>query len=107
MRIGIVGGVERNEAAFRQIAERGGHQLFFHAGHIGGRGADVLWTLCLNVDLLIVQTDVNSHGAVQLARRAARRASIPILLHRRCSPNRFAAIVAGFSPTPAVAVAGT
>lgn len=104
MRIGIVGGVERSESAFRDIAERGGHQLFFHSGHLGGRGADVLWTLCLNADLLIVQTDVNSHGAVQLARRAARRGAIPVLLHRRCSPNRFAAIVAGLAPVDEVAL---
>jgi hypothetical protein len=97
MRIGIVGGVERNERAFRDIAEGLGHELAFHSGEVGGRGATALWKLCNHVELLIVQTDVNSHGAVHLARRAARRNSVPVVLYRRCSPNRFAAIVAGLS----------
>lgn len=103
MRIGIVGGVERNETAFRAIAERLGHELVFHSGYTGGRGADTLWKLGLHVDLIIVQTDVNSHGAVHLARRAARRSGIPIVLYRRLSPNRFAAAAADISTFDAAA----
>ena len=97
MRIGLIGGVERSEATYRDIAERAGHRLYFHSGHVGGRGSDTLAALARSVDLLIVVTDVNSHGAVQLARRAAREHNVPLALYRRCSPARLAAIVAGLS----------
>jgi hypothetical protein len=95
VRIGLVGGVERNETDYREIAERAGHTLAFHSGHIGGRGSTTLAGLVRSVDLLIVVTDVNSHGAVQLARREARKAGVPVVLYRRCSPARLAAVVAG------------
>jgi hypothetical protein len=102
MRIAIIGGVERNETAFREVAERFGHELVFHDGHVGGRSSEVLWRLGTSTDYVIVQTDVNSHGAVHIARRAAKRHGIPIVLYRRLSPNRFAAIAAGLTP-PALA----
>ena len=95
MRIGVVGGVERCEPVFRDIAERAGHTLAYHGGHMGGSGANALAELVARSHLVIVTTDVNSHGAVQLTRRLARKAGVPIVLHRRCSPARFAAIVAG------------
>lgn len=72
MRIGIVGGVERTESLYREIAERSGHSIAFHSGHIGGRGSNTLDLLARGVDFLIVVTDVTSHGAVHVARRAAR-----------------------------------
>jgi len=89
MRIGIVGGVERNEADFRDIAARAGHTLAFHGGHVGGRGSASLAELIRGVGLLIVVTDVNSHGAVQSARRFARRFGVRELLLRRCGVARF------------------
>jgi hypothetical protein len=103
MRIGIVGGVERSEAEYRNIAERAGHSVVFHGGHVGGRGSDTLAALARSVDFLIIVTDVNSHGAVQLARREARRHDVPVVLRRRCSPTRLAAIVAGFAAAPSFA----
>ena len=105
MRIGIVGGVERTESLYREIAERSGHSVAFHSGHIGGRGSSTLDQLARGVDFLIVVTDVNSHGAVHVARRAARTHGVPIVLYRRCSPARLAAILAGMS-VPPTALAG-
>jgi hypothetical protein len=106
MRIGVVGGVERCEPVYRDIAERAGHTLAYHGGHMGGSGANALAELVARSHLVIVTTDVNSHGAVQLTRRLARKAGVPIVLHRRCSPARFAAIVAGLEQAePAVAAA--
>jgi hypothetical protein len=93
MRIGIIGGVERSESAYRQVAELAGHTLAYHSGHMQGRGTLALSTLIRSVGLLIVVTDVNSHGAVTLARREARRMGIPVLAHRRFSPARLAALV--------------
>jgi hypothetical protein len=94
MRIGLVGGVERSEVAYRDAAKRRGHELEFHSGHIGGRGSARLLAMGRSVDVMIVVTDINSHGAVHLARRAARSSGIPVELHRRVSPARFAKIVA-------------
>jgi hypothetical protein len=96
MRIGLIGGVERSEAAYRELADRHGHQLEFHSGHTGGRGSTRLTMIGRSVELLIVVTDVNSHGAVQLARKVARANGIPVVLHRRCSPARFGEILADF-----------
>ena len=90
MRIGIVGGLERSEPAYREVAERHGHEVTFHSGHVGGRGCASLVGMVSTVDLVIVITDVNSHGAVSLARRAARRHARPVELHRRFSPQRLA-----------------
>jgi hypothetical protein len=94
MRIGIVGGIERNEPDYRAIAERSGHRVSFHSGHVGGRGSACLVDLVATADLVIVLTDVNSHGAVILARRSARKRGTRLELHRRYSPARFAELVA-------------
>ncbi|MBM4373812.1 MAG: DUF2325 domain-containing protein [Deltaproteobacteria bacterium] len=91
MRIGIVGGVERTEQVYRRVAEEAGHELAFHGGHVAGRGADKLVELVRTVDVVVVLTDINSHGAVGVARKAAARSGTPVLLHRRLGPSRFAA----------------
>ncbi len=89
MRIGIVGGVERVEPLYGQMAQRLGHEVLFHGGSVNGRGAKALEHLVDRCDLVVVVTDVNSHGAVRLARRRLReRGSAPILL-RRCGLSRF------------------
>src|SRR5687767_10086618 len=93
MRIGLVGGVERNENAYREMAERAGHELGFHSGHTGGRGSTNLAEMVRGAGLVVIVTDVNSHGAVQLARRLARRNNVPAVLLRRCSPSRFATLL--------------
>jgi hypothetical protein len=103
MRIAVVGGVERIEHVLRDIAARAGHTLAYHSGHMGGSGAHALGELVTRAELVIVTTDVNSHGAVQLARRLARKAGVPVILLRRCSPARFAAIVAGLDVSLAAA----
>ena len=94
MRIGLVGGVERNEIDYRNVAAAAGHDLVFHSGHLSGRGSAALTELVRRADLLVVVTDVNSHGAVQLARKLARKSGVSLVLLRRCSPSRFASIIA-------------
>lgn len=101
MHIGIVGGVERNERDYHDVAARFGHELTFHSGHVGGRGSHTLVDLVVAVDLLIVVTDVNSHGAVLLARKTARRCGRALELYRRFSPSRLAARVAALLEGPA------
>lgn len=97
MKIGIVGGVERNEAHYRKIAEDAGHELVFHSGHINGRTGDKLVEVARSVGLLVVLTDVNSHGAVGVVRKAATRFGTPLMLMRRLGPSRFAAELSHFA----------
>ena len=83
MRIGIVGGIERSEALYRRLAEGAGHRLEVHSGYTGGRGIEALQSLIARVDVVVVLTDVNSHGAVQSARRFARRFGVRERIVRR------------------------
>ena len=88
MRVVVVGGVERTENRLQETAEELGHELEFHGGHMDGRRADGLRSAVERADFVIVVTDVNSHGAVQVARREARRLHRGVIVLRRCSPSR-------------------
>jgi hypothetical protein len=89
MRIGWIGGRERNELQLEKVAERRGHTLEFHSGHVAGRGADGIRTLVERSDFLVIITDVNSHGAVLLAKKTAHAANRASLVIRRCGTARF------------------
>lgn len=83
MRIGIIGGLERAEQHFERVAKEAGHDVVFHDGHVGGRGRSGLGLLLDRCDVVILVTDVNSHGAVQFARHRLRgRGTSPIILRR-------------------------
>jgi len=88
-RIGIIGGIERSEALYKRLAADAGHELEVHSGHIGGRGIATLESLIARVDVAVVLTDVNSHGAVQSARRFARRFGVRERIVRRLGVARF------------------
>jgi hypothetical protein len=93
MRIGWIGGVERDEAKLERIAERNGHTLEFHSGHIGGRTQDGIRTLVERSDFVVIVTDVNSHGAVLLAKRLVGKVGRASLVIRRCGASRFQALL--------------
>jgi hypothetical protein len=88
MRIGVVGGLERNESDQHRLAKRYGHETIFHPGHLQGRGTRTLQTLIDQSDLVVIVTDVNSHGAVQLTRRLMRAAGREPVLVRRLGLSR-------------------
>jgi hypothetical protein len=89
MRIGVIGGVERYESQYHRLAAKENHDLEFHGGHLAGRGVNELEALIVRADLVVIVTDVNSHGAVQLARRMVRRHGRRSLLLRRCGLSKF------------------
>jgi hypothetical protein len=94
MRIGIVGGLDRSEPLFERLAEASGHRALFHHGSTSASGIRDLERLVEHSDLVLILTDVNSHGAVRLARRMLReRGRSPVLL-RRCGSARFGALLA-------------
>ncbi len=97
MRIGWIGGRERNETQIERIAARSGHTLEFHSGHVGGRGVDALRSLVDRSDFLIIVTDVNSHGAVLVAKKLAAQLGRPSLVIRKCGTARFQVLLDAFA----------
>lgn len=94
LRIAIVGGISRSEHDYRAVAEQCGVEIAFHSGDVRGHKSAALVEIVARSDVVIVLTDVNSHGAMWLARRTARRFGRRIELHRRFSPSRLAARMA-------------
>lgn len=92
VRIAMIGGLDRNESEFSEIAARSGHVVELHTGHMNGRGADTLRSAIARADLVVLVTEVNSHGAVQLARRLCQRAGKSPLIVRKCGAARFGQI---------------
>jgi hypothetical protein len=94
MQIGIVGGLDSAGPALSRLAAAAGHELLLHDGSMSSCGARALERLVDRADLVLVLTDVNSHGAVRHARKLLReRGRWPLLL-RRCGSVRFASLLA-------------
>jgi hypothetical protein len=83
MRIGWIGGVERYEVQLERLAKAAGHELEYHRGDVRGRGAQTLEGLVERCQLIVIVTETNSHGAVQLARKLCARVASPA--SRDCS----------------------
>ena len=97
MRIAWIGGLDRNEAQLKRMAAQAGHRLDFHKGDTGGRGAAELRAMVERADLVIVLTDVNSHGGVQLARRICQRLGREAMIMRRCGAAQFQQLLAALA----------
>ena len=94
MRLGVIGGLDRSKADYEQLAASYGFETEFHQGCMTGRGARGLEHIVDRCDIVLIITDLNSHGAVQLARRRLRERGRTPLLVRRCGLSRFAALLA-------------
>lgn len=90
LRIGIVGGLGRAEPMLRKLAMHSAHTIEFHSGDVGGRGSASLEAVVARSELLVVITDLNSHGSVQLSRKLAKANGVPRLVVKRLSLGRFA-----------------
>jgi hypothetical protein len=95
VRIAVVGGLERHEAEIAKRAAHGGHDVEFHRGRVGGRHAEELEAIVERSDLVVIVTEVNSHGAVLIAKKAAHRCGRPSIIVRRRARPRAAAGGAG------------
>src|ERR1700690_3908268 len=93
MKIGIVGGLDRGAPDLALAARAEGHELEFHRGVMSGPHADSLRALVDRVDAVIILTEINSHAAVQLARRQARLRHKPTPILRRLRPKLLAAVL--------------
>ena len=93
MRIGLVGGIDRNAHHYSQMAEAEGHSVECHTGHVAGRGADSLAALVERSDVVVVVTDVNSHGGMWCARKLARARGRRCVIVRKMGAARFRALL--------------
>jgi hypothetical protein len=99
MRIGIIGGLDRNARDLAAVAEAGGHRVETHTGVVSGSAsAGSLRALVARADLVFVLTDVNSHNAVHISRRTARLHAVPMRIVRRLSASHLAAYLGAELP---------
>ena len=106
-RIAVIGGLERHEAEIERRAGARGHVVEFHRGRVGGRHAAELEAMVLRCDLAIIVTQVNSHGAMYIAKRAATRYGRPALIVRSGSPSSISTILESLAaPSPVRVAAG-
>jgi hypothetical protein len=94
VRIGWVGGLDRSKALFEEVAQRAGHTLEMHEGHVGGRGSTILEGVVARCDVLVIVTELNSHGGVMHAKRLARRAGRRSVLVRKGSVTSLQRVIA-------------
>jgi hypothetical protein len=99
MNIVLIGGIERREADLLRLAQRAGHQLECHTGHVGGRGAEGLKAMIERADAVIILTEINSHGSMYLAKRIARQLGRDAIVLRKCGPALFVALLEQFRRT--------
>lgn len=106
MRIAIVGGLERHEPEIARRAGALGHAVEFHRGRVGGRHADELESIVQRCDVAVIVVQVNSHGAMYIAKKAAGRHGRPALLSRTGSPSSVSALLESLAPHPQAAAVG-
>src|SRR5579862_9864007 len=93
MHVGIVGGMDRAAPHYKSVVEEGGHSLECHTGDLAGTGPSTLEAIVQRSDLVVVVTDLNSHGAVWQARRLARQHARAVVFVRRLGVARLRQIV--------------
>lgn len=93
MRVGIVGGLDRNEGSYERLAEALGHEVEHHTGVMRGTAGAELESLVRRADLVVILTDVNSHNAVKMTRKLLSVHPRPSVLLRRLGPSRFTALL--------------
>ena len=89
MHIGWVGGLDRSDSTFEQLAAAAGHKLEFHNGDVRGNGFKALRGLVKRSRFVIILTTINSHQGVQLTKRLAHKHNCPSIVMQRCGQSRF------------------
>jgi len=93
MRVGIVGGLDRNEGSYERLAQALGHEVEHHTGVMRGTAGAELESLVKRADLVVILTDVNSHNAVKMTRKLLSVHHRPSVLLRRLGPSRLTALL--------------
>jgi hypothetical protein len=96
MQIGLIGGLDRNAPHYEEIARAQGHSVEWHSGILAGRGGETLAAIVERSDVVVVVTDVNSHGGVFRARRLAKNRGRHCVLVRKMGAGRFKALLSEY-----------
>lgn len=87
VRVCVVGGRERNAGEVERAARARGLCVEIHRGDVHGRAAEAIEASVMRADVVVVVTEINSHGGLLVARKAARRAGVRVQYARRLSPS--------------------
>lgn len=93
MHIVVIGGREKNEVELARIATSGGHTIECHHGGVAGTGIGCIRSAVGRASLVVIVTEINSHGGVQAAKWEAQRWKKPTLVVSRLSGARLRALL--------------
>jgi hypothetical protein len=99
MRIGIVGGTDKNRSRYEELASSLNCQVEFHDGYMRGTAGSALQSLVARVDLVVIVTQVNSHRAVLLARELTRKHGRRPLIVRRFGLRHLREVACAHAPS--------
>lgn len=88
MHIVVVGGREKNEVDLSRIAMGRGHTIELLDGDVAGRGIEGIRNAVSRSSIVIIVTEINSHGGVAAAKREASRFNKPTMVVSRLSCAR-------------------
>jgi hypothetical protein len=92
-RIAFVGGLDRLAPELVAEGEACGVEVELHTGNVHGRRAEGLASVVSRADLVVLVTDLNSHGGVFHAKREARRAGVRLKIVRKASLSAARALI--------------
>lgn len=94
LRVAVIGGLSRSTYLWQRAAEDAGIEIEHHDGRTAGRRAQGLAALVRRADLVVIQTELNSHNGVATARKLAAAHDRPHLLIRRLRPDGISELLA-------------
>ncbi|MGN6106764.1 MAG: DUF2325 domain-containing protein [Kofleriaceae bacterium] len=93
-KVAVIGGLSRATHQWCRTGDQIGVDLEHHDGRIAGRGAAEIAAIVRRAEVVVIITDLNSHGGVGVARRAALASERPHVLVKRLRPDGLAAVLA-------------
>lgn len=93
MKIAIIGGRERNTVQLERLARAAGHHVEVRDGDLHGTGVQEIRTTVMRSDITVILTNPNSHGAVHVAKAAAKQVGTPTLIVDRLGAARFKSLL--------------
>jgi hypothetical protein len=100
MRVGIIGGTEKNLIRYEELADALGCGVEFHDGRLAGRGSEALENLVQRCDLVVIITQINSHAGVRMAQKLSRKRGRRVMIVRRFGLHLFADTVRSAVDSP-------
>jgi phosphoglycerate dehydrogenase-like enzyme len=91
--VAFVGGVGRIERELVALGDTLGARVEVHDGETRGKGRSQLSALLRRSDVVVLVTAVNSHNAVQIARREAGRTGTAVRIVKFCGVSTARALL--------------